>query len=118
MVVEDQIEVLGLLQRMLERYGYRVIPCASGTEAMDIYRVRKDEVDLIILDMVMPDKSGREVCEEIMKVNPSERILFSSGYGLDGTLEDILRLGAKGFVQKPYRPRDLAYQVRQVLDAE
>jgi CheY-like chemotaxis protein len=111
---EDVVNRLG--QAILQRQGYRVFHAADGAEAVEIYRQRPEEIDLVILDLAMPRLSGPETLRELRKVNPGVRVLISSGYSSDEDLRAVERQGVAGFVAKPYRPAELARQVRLALD--
>jgi len=115
LVVDDEEMVRNLAQRILSRYGYRVMSAKDGRSAVEIYR-REKGTGLVLLDMTMPGLSGRETLGEIKKQDPGVKVLLSSGYSLNGLGEDLLTNGAAGFVQKPYRASELARAVRQALD--
>jgi CheY-like chemotaxis protein len=102
----------------LAGFGYRVLEAASGAEALEIFSASKGEVDLLILDVVMPDKGGRDVAEAARLIRPDIRVLFNSGYPLNllqykGMLGEGVR-----FFMKPIDPRELLSKVREVLDDE
>lgn len=115
LVVDDEEMVRSLAQRILSRYGYRVMSAKDGRSAVEIYR-REKGIGLVLLDMTMPGLSGRETLGELKKQDPGTKVLLSSGYSLNGLGEDLLTNGAAGFVQKPYRASELARAVRQALD--
>jgi PAS domain S-box-containing protein len=111
---EDVVNRLG--QAILERQGYRVFNAADGAEAVAIYRQRPSEIDLVILDLAMPRLSGPETLKELRKLNPAVQVLISSGYSSEEDMRAVEREGVVGFVAKPYRPAELARQVRLALD--
>ena len=117
LVAEDSSDVRRVTRRLLEDYGYRVIEADDGEQAAELFRVHADEVALVLLDVVMPGRSGQQVYEAIKALRPQAKVLFTSGY-----TEDLLTLRAIGdqpvpFLQKPYTPFDLFWKVREVLDA-
>ncbi len=116
LVVDDEEPLCNLLRDVLTRRGYRVLVARSGEEAVELYQQWRDEVDLVILDMIMPGMSGQETFEAILSLNPKARVLLSSGYTQEGAAGEILRKGAKGFLQKPYLVTELTAKVREVLE--
>ncbi len=91
---------------------------SNGEEAVAIYRQKKDEISLVILDLIMPVMDGRQCLGEILRIDPGARVLVASGYSPDGTTSDTLAGGAKGFVGKPYNLRELLKTVHSVLNGE
>jgi two-component system, cell cycle sensor histidine kinase and response regulator CckA len=102
---------------ILHRYGYQVLLADDGQQAVEVYGERRDRIDLVILDLMMPRLSGRDAFRQILAINPAVRVLFSSGYA-GGHLTEADEERALGFVNKPYRPEDLARAVRTALDRE
>ena len=102
---------------ILGSYGYRVRLAADGEEGVALYRSQAGQVDLVILDMVMPRQGGRETFLKLKEINPQVRVLFSTGYSQNEKVNEILALGVRGFIQKPYQIRDLLAKVREILDA-
>ena len=80
------------------------------------HQKQRNHIDIIILDMVMPDLGGKAVYEKLKKINPDVKVLLSSGYGMDGQVADILNCGCDGFIQKPFNLKGLSLKVREVLD--
>ncbi|HEY8505948.1 MAG TPA: ATP-binding protein, partial [Gemmataceae bacterium] len=115
LLVDDEPMIRDLGVAILERFGYRVLLACDGREAIDIYRDRGREIDLVVLDLTMPNLSGRDASRELRRIDPGVRILFTSGYSAD-YLDDSSELPALGFVSKPYRPDELAAAVRAALD--
>jgi DNA-binding NtrC family response regulator len=118
LLVDDEEYVRSLGQRILEKSGYCVITADNGREAVAIYRYRKDEISLVILDLIMPLMDGRQCLREILKINPEAKVLVASGFSPDGGTQRTLEDGAKGFVGKPYNLKELLTTVRDVLTAE
>jgi PAS domain S-box-containing protein len=116
-LLADDEEMVGRLgETILKRHGYQVLTASDGIEAVEIFRHRRKEINLVILDLSMPRLSGPETLRELRKIDPSVRVLFSSGYSNDEAGYHVDRDGVLGFVAKPYRPTDLARQVRAALD--
>lgn len=117
LLVDDEEIIRGLGIDILEDRGYQVLSASEGREAVRIYRERIREIDLVILDVMMPGIGGKETYRQFRAINPQVKVLLSSGYSTNGEVGEILKLGVSGFVQKPYREEELAAKVREVLDA-
>ncbi len=115
LLIDDEDLVLEAGVKMLERLGYSVIRASSGMEAVEIYKDKKDVIDLVILDMVMPELGGGETFDKMKKVNPKIKVLLSSGYSKDGKATEILNRGCMGFIQKPFSLQKLSEKVNDVL---
>jgi len=115
LIVDDEEMVLQVGGEMLNILGYKVFLAAGGNEAVEVYRKRKDEIDLVILDMIMPDMVGSEVYETIRKINPKVKVLLSSGYSINGEATEILDRGCNGFIQKPFDVKNLSKKIREIL---
>ncbi len=116
LLADDEEFVRSLGERILEASGYKVLTAHDGQEAIEIYRQKRDEISLVILDLIMPVMDGKQCLDEILKVNPQAKVLIASGYSPDGATKDILASGAKGFVNKPYDIDQILRSVRQALD--
>lgn len=116
LLVDDEPIIRSLGVKLLEAGGYRVITASDGGEAIQRFQERQDDVDLIILDVMMPDMEGQEVLKELVKINPEIKVLLSSGYTSESGVRSALSSGAKGFIQKPYRMGALLQKMREVLD--
>jgi CheY-like chemotaxis protein len=117
LVAEDAEDVRELLKIVLEDYGYTVIEASDGDEAIERFMERKENIQLLILDVIMPKKIGKEVYDEIRKIRPEMKALFISGYTAEiihkkGVLEEGLN-----FISKPVSPPELLEKVREVLDS-
>ncbi len=115
LLVDDEETVLDLGAQMLEQLGYAVIEAKGGAEAIEIYKTRRDDIDLVMLDMIMPEISGGEVCVAIKEINPHARVLLSSGYSVEGQASAILKRGCDGFIQKPFSVEKLSMSVGEIL---
>jgi nitrogen-specific signal transduction histidine kinase/CheY-like chemotaxis protein len=115
LLVDDEEMIVDVGSRLLEKLGYSVIKAGGGAEALRRYQENKDKIDMIILDMIMPDMGGSEVYEKIRKIDPEVKILLSSGYSIDGQATEILKKGCNGFIQKPFNLKDFSKKIREVL---
>ncbi len=116
LLADDEEALREVTREMLEALGYSVIPCADGLEAVETYRSSWREIDLVILDMVMPRCSGQEAYQRLREINPAVRVLLSSGYSINGEAQAILDQGVLGFIQKPCEIAGLARAVQNVLE--
>jgi signal transduction histidine kinase len=116
LLVEDDGLVRGMAVKALRRYGYAVVACASGAEALAALAEGTDPIALVITDVVMPHMDGRELSERMAVARPGLRVLFTSGYAEEVVASrGVLPAGVQ-FIAKPYTPEGLAAKVRQVLD--
>jgi CheY-like chemotaxis protein len=115
LLIDDEAIILDVGKQMLEKLGYRVIIANSGREGLEIYKTKRNEIDLIILDMIMPGMGGNEVYKQLQILNPTLKVLLSSGYSLDGLARDILNQGCNGFIQKPFQLKQLSQKIRKIL---
>jgi two-component system cell cycle sensor histidine kinase/response regulator CckA len=90
----------------------------NGLDAVEAYTKHRKDIDLVILDMIMPKMGGREAFLKLKGLNPEVKALLSTGYSQDGKAKAILNSGVKGFIQKPYQTDALLSKVRSVLDAD
>ena len=116
LLVDDQDMVLDVGKKMLESIGYKVLIAQSGSEALDVYIKQKDEIDLIILDMIMPEMSGGETYERMRDIDAGVNVLLSSGYSINSQVKEILGRGCNGFIQKPFSLKDLSIKIRELLE--
>ena len=118
LVAEDDEYVRSLAKMMLERHGYRVIEASNGMDAICKFNENRDSVDMLLVDVIMPGKGGKEVCTEIQKTKPGIKVLFMSGYSDEAIQrKDIFGMGVP-LVSKPISPSDMLKKVREALDKE
>jgi PAS domain S-box-containing protein len=117
LLVDDETMILEVGQAMLETLGYAVLVAGGGTEAVELVAEKADEIDLVILDMIMPDMDGGTAFDRIREIRPRLAVILSSGYSLNGQAAGILDRGCAGFIQKPFNISALAQKVRGVLDS-
>jgi len=117
LVVDDEALILDVGRSMLEKLGYRVIPAGNGEDAISILSGMRAKVDLVILDLIMPGLDGGKTFDRIRTIDPTLRVLLSSGYALDGQAEAVLKKGCSGFIQKPFTLQELSNKIRSILDS-
>jgi nitrogen-specific signal transduction histidine kinase/CheY-like chemotaxis protein len=118
LLVDDEEFILKVGSQILEELGYAVLTAASGKEALEIYSEKKDEIDIVVLDMIMPGMGGGETFDSIKALNPDAKVLLSSGYSIMGEASDILSRGCQGFIQKPFTMKSFSEKLREILDGE
>ncbi len=116
LVAEDDEKIRDLYHTVLSSSGYTVILASDGDDAIRQFTKNEDKIQLIMLDMIMPKKSGREVYDAIKRVKPDMKVIFVSGYTADRIDEDILVEKNVNFISKPVSPKYLLRKIRDVLD--
>jgi signal transduction histidine kinase len=116
LLVDDEQMITDIGARLLKKMGYRVLSATSGKEALEIFKKNSEQIDIVILDMIMPSMSGGETYEKLKAENPAVKVLLSSGYSMDGQANEIIKRGCKGFIQKPFRLKLLSQKIREILD--
>ena len=117
LLIDDEEMVLDVGSQLLSRLGYSVLTATSGAEAIDLYEVHKDQVQLIILDLCMPDMDGKQTYLYLKGLNPCIKVLLTTGLSMDGPAKEMLACGCDGFIQKPYRMSELSTKVSEILTA-
>lgn len=118
LVAEDDDMVRNLTTRVLRRAGYTVLTASNGEEAVDVFNEHRDEIDLAVLDVVMPKMGGHAAYLRIMGLSPDLRVIFASGYAQDGVHTDFILNAGLDLIEKPYSPADLLSMVRRAMDSK
>ena len=118
LVVDDEEILRKLATEILEMCGYTVLSATNGEEAVKLFRAFSGQIDLVLLDMMMPVMSGREAFLKLREINPRARVLLSSGFRSDARVQELLEGGVNGFIDKPYTMRSLAQAVGTILAQE
>jgi PAS domain S-box-containing protein len=116
LLAEDDEALRNLTKIVLESFNYTVITAEDGEEAITKFLENKEQISLVLLDMIMPKKNGKEVCEAIRNVSPKMKFLFASGYTMEIVTNKELDTDGFNFIQKPFPPRNLLLKVREILD--
>ncbi|HDR14946.1 MAG TPA: response regulator [Desulfobacteraceae bacterium] len=114
LVVDDEKNLLHIWKDMLRHFGYEVTTALSGEEAIEVFRGVGP--DLVILDMNMPGMGGLSCLEHLIQMDPSVRVIISSGHDEDAEVEKAFKLGARGFLGKPFTVDSLLSEIRKTLD--
>jgi CheY-like chemotaxis protein len=116
LLVDDEEAIRKVGQEMLQAMGYRVLTACDGKEAISMYEQNNGDINMVILDMVMPHMGGAETYDALKRMDADVKVLLLSGYSVDGQAREILKRGCDGFIQKPFDMKDLSGKVRQILD--
>jgi two-component system, cell cycle sensor histidine kinase and response regulator CckA len=103
-------------QAMLEKLGYRVLVAQGGQHALDTIKREGNNINLVILDLIMPGMDGGKTFDRIREIQPGMPVILSSGYTINGQANEILHRGCKGFLKKPFSINELSKIIRKVLD--
>ena len=118
LIIDDEEIVSYLARDMLQMMGHRTLNASNGREGLEIYRENWKEIDVVILDMIMPKMGGLEAFRELKKINPDVKVVVSSGYEEDERFQEIMREGAFSYLKKPFVIQKLADAVREALGEE
>ena len=115
LIVDDEDLNREVTGELLESMGYKVYKAGSGQKAVAVYMEKKNRIDLIMLDMIMPGISGGETFDLLREINPNIPVLLTSGYNINKQVRQILDRGCNGFLQKPFHPEKLSRKIREIL---
>jgi CheY-like chemotaxis protein len=118
LLVDDEEVILEVGQDLLEAMGYRILVARDGKEGVRVYKKNWDKIDIVVMDMVMPNMGGGEAYDRIREINPNVKVLLSSGFSIDGEASEILDRGCDGFIQKPFNMKKLSGKIMEILDKE
>ncbi|MBW1730771.1 MAG: PAS domain S-box protein [Deltaproteobacteria bacterium] len=117
LLVDDEEFIIQVGAKMLESLGYHVMVATSGKGALAIYEKEKDQVDLVILDLILPEMGGGQIYDRLKEINPKVKVLLSSGYTINGEASDIMARGCNGFIQKPFDLNELSQKLSAILES-
>jgi len=115
--VDDEDMIIEIAEELFEQLGYKVLIARSGKEAIETYEKNKEQIDIVLLDMIMPDMSGSDTYDRMKKIDPDIKVLLFSGYSINGRATEILDRGCNGFIQKPFKMKELSQKLREILDS-
>jgi PAS domain S-box-containing protein len=116
LLVDDEEPIRNLGEQIFTKYGYTVLKVSDGEGALKIYEEKKDGIDLIILDLIMPGMGGKKCLEGLLQINPDVKVVIASGYSPEGRVKSFFEEGAKNFISKPFNMKEMLQVVREVLD--
>jgi CheY-like chemotaxis protein len=115
LIVDDEEMVLDVGGRVLKKLGYTVQESNNGRNAVALYKKLQDKINLVVLDIVMPDMGGGEVYDRLKEINPKVKVLLSSGYSIDDQAREIMERGCDGFIQKPFSMKAMSEKISEIL---
>ncbi|NQT57096.1 MAG: PAS domain S-box protein [Desulfobacteraceae bacterium] len=116
LLVDDEKMILDVGKELLKKLGYKVLVAKGGKAAVELYESNNEEIDMVILDMIMPHMGGGDTYDLMKTINPNIKILLSSGYSIDGQATEIMKRGCNGFIQKPFDMKGLSQKIREIFD--
>ncbi|GBC62473.1 hypothetical protein DENIS_3445 [Desulfonema ishimotonii] len=116
LLVDDEEMIIEVASDLLTALGYKPLIARSGEEALAVYEAHQKQIDMVLLDMVMPGMDGEETYTRLKAINPGVRVLLSSGYDIDNQAACVLEQGCDSFIQKPFNMAALSQKLRDVLD--
>jgi len=115
LIVDDEEMVLDVGGRVLKKLGYTVLESNNGCHAVDLYEKVQDKINLVVLDIVMPDMGGGDVYDRLKEINPDVKVLLSSGYSIDDQAREIMERGCDDFIQKPFSLKSMSEKISDIL---
>jgi CheY-like chemotaxis protein len=116
LLVDDEDFILDIGREIFTKFGYTVMTAVDGPTALECYRKAMEEIDIVILDLNMPVMGGKRCLEELLLLNPQAKVIVSSGYIPSESTKEVLDLGARCFLSKPYQVNQALKMIREVLD--
>ena len=115
LLIDDEKMIIDVGQELLQELGFDVLTAASGPDAIDIYHRKSADIDLVIMDLIMPGMSGGETFDRLKEIDPHVKVLLSSGYSINGQAAKILERGCDGFIQKPFNINQLSEKIQGII---
>jgi two-component system, cell cycle sensor histidine kinase and response regulator CckA len=116
LVIDDEIQIVQMIHRLLTDAGYQVLDAYSGADGIRIFKEKVQEIDLVLLDIVMPGMGGEEVMSQLLKLRPDTKVLLVSGFSEQDRHQALMNMGALGFVAKPFNIHELLKEIRSILE--
>ncbi len=115
LIVDDEETVLDIESFMLQKIGFNTLKASNSEEACQLYEDKKELIDIVVLDMIMPDENGANTYKRLKKLNPDIRVLITSGFEKNGNVDEILNDGQNGFIQKPFKFEEFTNNIDRML---
>lgn len=115
LVVEDEKAVMQAIHKLLKRLGYRVLEALTGQAALEVLETHKSRIDVVLLDVKLPDADAEDLYDKMLKINPHLKVIVCSGYNKDGPVEKLLASGATAFLQKPFSVSQLSAELKSAI---
>lgn len=116
LLIDDDVMVTDVTEQILNNSGYGVVSAKSGKEAIEVYKENHGRIDMVILDMTLPDMDGGDTYDRLKEINPGIKVLLASGYDIDYQGRDIMERGFDGFIQKPFNMNELLAKLKGILN--
>jgi two-component system, cell cycle sensor histidine kinase and response regulator CckA len=116
LVIDDEPYMAKATSRLLRSMGFDFLIAATGQDAVQICRARGDEIDVVLLDMVLPEMSSIETLRQMRALRPGIKVILMSGYGKQESVDRFAGMGLDGFVSKPFGYSELENVVRAALN--
>ena len=116
LLVDDDEGILEIGMEMLEMLGNRVFGAKSGAEAVSIFKEHANNIDLVLLDLNMPVERGGETFIKIRKIDPDARVILSTGSGETEEVQELMKLGCRGMIHKPFSVKELSKKLAEALN--
>ena len=117
-LIDDDDMIVDVSEQILNSSGYDVVSAKSGKEAIEVYKENHSRIDMVILDMILPDMGGGDTYDRLKEINPEVKVLLASGYDIDYQGRDIMERGCDGFIQKPFNMNELLEKIRGILTSK
>ena len=114
-LIDDDDMIVDVGEHILNNSGYDVVSAKSGKEAIVVYKENHSRIDMVILDMILPDMGGGDTYDRLKEINPGVKVLLASGYDIDYQGRDIMERGCDGFIQKPFNMNELLEKITGIL---
>jgi len=115
LIVDDEKIMLDIESFMLQKIGFNTLKAINSAEACRLYEDKKEHIDIVVLDMLMPDEKGTATYKRLKKMNPDIRVLISSGLEKGGDVDEILNDGQNGFIKKPFKFEEFTCNIDTIL---
>ncbi len=116
LLVDDEQTMIEVGGDILQTLGYHTMSASNGRDALKLYTQHHKEIDIVIIDLIMPEMGGGELFDKIKAFNPDARVLLASGFSIEGEAAKIMQRGCNGFIQKPFGIKELSLKLREILD--
>ena len=117
-LIDDDDMIADVSELILKNSGYDVVSAKSGKEAIEVYKENHSRIDMVILDMILPDMGGGDTYDRLKEINPEIKVLLASGYDIEYQGRDIMERGCDGFIQKPFNMNELLEKISGILTSK
>jgi CheY-like chemotaxis protein len=114
LLVDDEPLIRELCEKFLDLLGHTSIKASDGSEAVEIFKAKSPQIDVVLMDMMMPNMNGKEAYKLMKGINPAVKVIFSSGFTAENTASELIAEGVKHFIRKPYKLSELKYCLEEV----